>query len=97
MTEREQAFSVLKGFKIHEVRPYAAPAAVPAAAVAASPPPPLGPLEASWGPGVASASTRSSGRKSRPSRCPSRPGDNLLELNLTSETLSFSKNSGLDP
>lgn len=100
MTERlVSAFSIPSGFKIHEVRPRSpevleglvAPAAVPA-------PPPLGPLEAFAGTwtGIGFNTIFRPQNQTFPLPIPA-PGDNLLELNLTSETLSFSPSLGSIP
>ena len=95
----ESAFSVPTGFKIHEVRPRAPEAlqglAVPAAA---PPPPPLGPLAAfvgTWS-GVGFNTIFRPQKQTFPLPIPA-PGDNLLELNLTSETLSFNDSLGSVP
>ena len=81
-----------KDFKIHEVRPRA-PAVLQgvAALAAAPPPPPLGPLAAFEGTwiGIGFNTIFRPQKQTFPLPHPA-PGDNLLELNLTSETLSFS-------
>jgi hypothetical protein len=95
----ENAFSMPKGFKIHEVRPRrheilesVTPLALPAA------PPPLGPLAAfvgTWN-GMGFNTIFRPQHQTFPLPTPS-PGDNLLELNLTSETLSFNDSLGSIP
>ena len=100
MVERlESAFLIPSNFKIHEVRPRApevlegsvAPAAVPA-------PPSLGPLAAFVGTwkGIGFNTIFRPQKQTFPLPIPA-PGDNLLELNLTSETLSFSPSLGSIP
>ncbi|MBV9910167.1 MAG: hypothetical protein JOY52_21635, partial [Hyphomicrobiales bacterium] len=95
----ENAFSMPKGFKIHEVRPRRrevleslTPLAAPTA------PPPLGPLEAfvgTWnGMGFNTIFRPQHQTFPLPTQA---PGDNLLELNLTSETLSFNASLGSIP
>jgi hypothetical protein len=95
----ENAFSMPKGFKIHEVRPRTreilegvTPLALPAA------PPPLGPLAAfvgNWN-GMGFNTIFRPQHQTFPLPTPA-PGDNLLELNLTSETLSFNDSLGSIP
>ena len=95
----ENAFSIPKGFKIHEVRPRTreilegvTPLALPAA------PPPLGPLAAfvgNWN-GMGFNTIFRPQHQTFPLPTPA-PGDNLLELNLTSETLSFNDSLGSIP
>ena len=92
-----------KNFQIHEVRPrarellerVARPGVAPAAAPA---PPPLGPLEAfvgDWS-GIGFNTIFRPQNQTFDLPIPS-PGDNLLELNLTSETLSFQTSLGSIP
>ena len=94
----EQAFSVPRGFQIHEVRPRAAPGQVEFAAEAPTPPPDLGPLEAFVGTwtGIGFNTIFRPQKQTFPLPVPA-PDDNLLELNLTSETLSFSAPLGSVP
>ena len=95
----EPAFSIPKDFKIHEVRPRAPAVLQGAAALAAAPPPPpLGPLAAFEGTwiGIGFNTIFRPQKQTFPLPHPA-PGDNLLELNLTSETLSFSSSLGSIP
>ncbi len=99
MAERVQAFSIPAGFKIHEVRPRPAPGAPhPAVVAAAAAPPDLGPLAAFVGTwtGIGFNTIFRPQNQTFPLPTPA-PGDNLLELNLTQETLSFSAPLGSIP
>jgi hypothetical protein len=95
----ESAFSIPIGFKIHEVRPRAPEVLqghVAAAAVLG--PPSLGPLSdfvGTWS-GIGFNTIFRPQKQTFPLPIPV-PGDNLLELNLTSETLSFSPSLGSIP
>ena len=98
----ENAFSMPKGFKIYEVRPRAREIleGVPSPAALAAPtaPPPLGPLAAfvgTWN-GMGFNTIFRPQHQTFPLPTPA-PGDNLLELNLTSETLSFNASLGSIP
>jgi hypothetical protein len=95
----ESAFSMPTGFKIHEVRPrLREPLERPAAPAAPEAPPPLGPLAAfvgTWN-GIGFNTIFRPQNQTFPLPTPA-PGDNLLELNLTSETLSFSQSLGSVP
>ena len=95
----ESAFSIPIGFKIHEVRPRA-PEVLQGhvAAAAVSGPPSLGPLSdfvGTWS-GIGFNTIFRPQKQTFPLPIPV-PGDNLLELNLTSETLSFSPSLGSIP
>jgi len=95
----EPAFSIPKDFKIHEVRPRVSAVLQGVAALAAAPPPPpLGPLAAFEGTwiGIGFNTIFRPQKQTFPLPHPA-PGDNLLELNLTSETLSFSSSLGSIP
>ena len=97
MAERlEAAFSMPVGFKIHEVVPRGEVAERVALAPAA--PPSLGPLAAFVGTwkGIGFNTIFRPQKQTFPLPIPA-PGDNLLELNLTSETLSFSPSLGSIP
>jgi hypothetical protein len=98
----ENAFSMPKGFKIHEVRPRARAilegVAAHAQLAAPASPPPLGPLDAfvgTWN-GMGFNTIFRPQNQTFPLPIPA-PGDNLLELNLTSETLSFNASLGSIP
>jgi hypothetical protein len=98
MTERELVFSVPTGFRIQEVRPRAAPGAPPVVAAAAAVAPPLGPLEAFVGTWTGIGFNTIFRPQKQTFPLPTQaPGDNLLELNLTQETLSFSPPLGSIP
>lgn len=95
----EPAFSIPTGFKIHEVRPRA-PEVLQGLVAAAAPsaPPSLGPLAdfvGTWS-GIGFNTIFRPQNQTFPLPIPA-PGDNLLELNLTSETLSFSPSLGSIP
>jgi hypothetical protein len=95
----ESAFSIPIGFKIHEVRPRAPEGLQGLVATAAVPAPPsLGPLAdfvGTWS-GIGFNTIFRPQNQTFPLPIPA-PGDNLLELNLTSETLSFSPSLGSIP
>ena len=95
----ELAFSIPIGFKIHEVRPRAPEVLQGHVAAAAVPgPPSLGPLAdfvGTWS-GIGFNTIFRPQKQTFPLPIPV-PGDNLLELNLTSETLSFSPSLGSIP
>jgi hypothetical protein len=95
----EPAFSIPKGFKIHQVHPRTPEVLQGIAAAPAPPsPPPLGPLvafEGTWN-GIGFNTIFRPQKQTFPLPHPA-PGDNLLELNLTSETLSFSPSLGSIP
>ncbi len=90
MSERVQAFSMPSGFKIREVRPRPPSAQAQIAGVVAPAAPLLGPLEAFAGTwtGIGFNTIFRPQKQTFPLPVPA-PGDNLLELNLTQETLSF--------
>ena len=98
MAEREQVFSIPTGFKIHEVRPRPAPGQLQPTVLAPAAPPPLGALEAFVGTwtGIGFNTIFRPQKQTFPLPTPA-PGDNLLELNLTQETLSFSAPLGSIP
>ena len=100
MAERlEAAFSIPTGFKIHEVVPRGELAErVGAAPAAPQAPPSLGPLAAFVGTwkGIGFNTIFRPQKQTFPLPIPA-PGDNLLELNLTSETLSFRESLGSIP
>jgi hypothetical protein len=99
MTDRlEPAFSIPTGFKIHEVRPRVGEAPESFAPAAPEAPPPLGPLAAFVGTwtGIGFNTIFRPQNKTFPLPIPA-PGDNILELNLTTETLSFSPSLGSVP
>lgn len=95
MSERVSVFSMPSGFKIYEVRPRL-PTGMAAAAPAAAPP--LGALEAFVGTwtGIGFNTIFRPQKQTFPLPIPA-PDDNLLELNLTKETLSFSPSLGSIP
>ncbi len=92
----EPAFSIPKGFRIHQVVPRGVGVAEALAAPAAAPA--LGPLAAFVGTwkGIGFNTIFRPQNQTFPLPKPA-PGDNLLELNLTSETLSFSPSLGSIP
>jgi hypothetical protein len=93
----ESAFSIPTNFKIHQV-PTAPPGDVNFAEAVAAAPPPLGPLSAFTGTWTGSGFNTifRPQKATTPFPIPV-PGDNVLELNLTSETLSFSPSLGSIP
>jgi hypothetical protein len=95
----EPAFSIPKGFKIHQVRARTPEVLQGITALAApTPPPTLGPLvafEGTWS-GIGFNTIFRPQKRTFPVPHPA-PSDNLLELNLTSETLSFSPSLGSIP
>jgi hypothetical protein len=93
----ESAFSIPTNFKIHQV-PTAPPGDVNFAEAVAAAPPPLGPLSAFTGTWTGSGfNTIFRPQKTTTPLPIPVPGDNVLELNLTSETLSFSPSLGSIP
>ena len=98
MPELKQAFSMPADFRIHEVRPRGAPGALQKAALAPAADPPLGPLAAFVGTwtGIGFNTIFRPQKQTFPLPTPA-PGDNLLELNLTQETLSFNTPLGSVP
>jgi hypothetical protein len=93
----ESAFSIPSNFKINQV-PTAPPGHAIAAAVPRVPAPSLGPLAAFAGTWNGNGFTIFRPQKTTtPLPVPVPGSDNILELNLTSETLSFSPSLGSIP